>query len=87
MSLYNLYKQSELHTGLEITLFKSGEGVIILCGGGSIFFSLPLLCVDIHTVSYEDHLRSERHILLWDHLLYNTISYSKVGCTKHQITV
>lgn len=52
-----------------------------------MFFFLPLLCVDIHAVSYEDHLRSERHILLWDHLLYNTISYSKVGCTKHQITV
>lgn len=33
MSLYDLYKQSELHTGLEITLFKSGEGVIILWGG------------------------------------------------------
>lgn len=85
MSLYNLYKQSELHTGLEITLFKSGEGVIILWGGSMP--PPPFLCVDIHTVSYEGHLRSERHILLWDHLLYNTISYSKVRCTKHHITV
>lgn len=44
MSLYNLYKQSELHTGLEITLFKSGEGVIILCEGVVCFFSSPF-CV------------------------------------------